>query len=176
MSIPPAHDGPDAEVCVKKSTFAASSRIREARHWDKENLALARTATWLERTAHRLRLTPFECGCKHRGVAAVSRAAAIASAGRSAVGRSRESCCLAVSVGGAPRPLKFLMRRSVTAPLSMSRPRVATWYLQHGREQEDVPTRQSGASTPVDVDGSDETAPAQKGLHHKARAAVQMVS
>ena len=68
------------------------------------------------------------------------------------------------------------MRRSVTAPLSMSRPRVTTWYLQLGREREDVPTRQSGASTPVDVVGSaEEMAPAQEGLHHKARAAVQMV-
>ena len=59
----------------------------------------------------------------------------------------------------------------------MRRPRVATWYLQLGREQENVPTRQSGASTPVDVVGSDEKmAPAQEGLHHEARAAVQMVS
>ena len=59
----------------------------------------------------------------------------------------------------------------------MSRPRVTTWYLQLSREQEDVPTRQSGASTPVDVVGSDEEmATAQNSLHHEARAAVQMIS
>ena len=47
---------------------------------------------------------------------------------------------------------------------------MTTWYLQLGREQEDVPT---GAPTPVDVVGSDEEmATAQNGLHHEARAAV----
>ena len=93
---------------MKKSTFAASSRMCDARHWDKENLALARTATWSERTAHRLRLTPFEWTVA--GVNTESRPQQVAllpSHSRNALlSAALEShVCLAVSVGGAPRLL-----------------------------------------------------------------------